>query len=118
MKLVDMKLPKKSKKEMKEEYAISPMDEERYPYGLRITFEQEQLKDLPYLKEKKVGDKCMIYCEAVITDTRMSERQNGKTNHSVGLQIEKVDVKPKKMQYSKKMTPKEYKEYRENNGDE
>jgi hypothetical protein len=112
MKLIDMKLPKKNKKELKEACEPCTMDEEKYPYGLQIHFETEQLKDLPYLKDKKVGDKCYLFCEATVTNTRISERQEGKERHSVGLQIEKVEVKDTMKKYSKEMSPKEYKEYR------
>jgi hypothetical protein len=117
MKLIDMKLPKKTKKELKEENVISyEGDGDRYPYGLRIHFETKQLENLPYLSGRNVGDKCMVYAEATITDNRMFERQSGKKEHTVGIQIEKIDIQPKLKSYSKKMSPKEYKEFRKQDG--
>ena len=111
MKLVDMKLPKKSKKEEKKAMELE-YEPDSYPYGLQISFEEEQIKNLPFLNDKKVGDKCIIYAEAIITSTRMSERRSGKKEHNVGLQIEKVDVKSVDVEYSKEMSPKDYKKFR------
>lgn len=51
MKLISMKLPKRKKKGNTQVYSEN---EERWPYGLQISFEAEQLKNLPGL-EKKSG---------------------------------------------------------------
>jgi hypothetical protein len=106
-----MKLPKKSKKEMKEEIPLD-YESESYPYGLQINFQEDQIKNLPFLKDKKVGDKCMVYAEAVVVSTRINERQSGKKQHNIELQIEKVDIKSVNVKYSKKMSPEEYKKFR------
>lgn len=114
MTLIDMKLKKKSKKEIKE--ACIPMyseETDQWPYGLQIRFETEQIKNLPDLIKKKVGDKCMIYAEGTVTATRESERQSGDKSQSVELQIEKIDVRPKITKAIKDMNPKEFKEFRE-----
>ena len=112
MKLVDMKLPKKSKKELTAEQPIAYEDVERWPYGLQIRFEKEQIKNLPVIKDKQVGDKCMIYAEASITSVRQSDRRDGSKDHTIEMQIEKVEVKPKITKNPKDMNPKEYKEFR------
>jgi len=117
MKLVSMKLPKKSKKEMKDE--CSPVgygDNDQWPYGLQIRFETEQLKTLPEILKKKVGDKCIIYAEATVTATRESERQSGKKEQNVELQIEKIQLKSKMNKAVKDMNPGEYREYRKTGG--
>ena len=114
MKLVDMKLPKRSKKELENMEAPMGMNEQdRWPYGLQIRFEKEEIKKLPSIVDKQVGDKCVIYAEATITSVRQSERRDGSKDHTIEMQIEKIDVKPKITKALKDMNPKEYKEYRE-----
>jgi len=110
-KLVDMKIPKKSKSQMKKEIEIPYMDE-KYPYGLILRFEKDQLDKLSYLKEKKVGDKCVLVAEGTVIAVRMSERSTGKKDHTVEIQINKAGIKPKVVKPINKMSPDEYKDYR------
>lgn len=115
MELISMKLPKRKKNEN----SNIPIDiSDRWPYGLRINLETEQLKTLPELLKKKVGDKCIVYAEATIISTRELERRNGEKKQNVELQIEKINIKPKVNKAVKDMNPKEYREYRKNNGGE
>ena len=112
MKLVDMKQPKKTKKEMNDTMAM-PMEygsEDKYPYGLQIRLEKEQIDKIPGLKNMKSGDKVMLYGSGCITMNRIEEKQNGKDSHIVEIQIKKIDVsgnKPKE-----KMKNSEYRDAR------
>lgn len=93
MKLTDMKLPKKTKEELKSECAPSSVgDQDCWPYGLQLQFEKDQVDKMPVLTALKVGDRVMVQGEARVTSIRTSERQDGKDNHSVELQIEKIGV--------------------------
>jgi len=111
MKLVDMKIKRKSKKERKESMGICYGEDDRWPYGLQLRFEKEQIEKLPTLKKHEVGDKVYVYAEATVTAVRISERSDGDKDHSVELQVEKVMVEPKKKSV-KDMSPTEYKEMR------
>ena len=111
--MTDMKLPKKSKKEISKDCQVtSPaMEQEMWPYGLQIRFEKEQVDKIPSLSEYKVGDKVMIQAEACITSIRVSERQGGDNSFTVEMQIEKIGCEADKP--LNKMSMKEYRAARE-----
>lgn len=108
-----MKIKQKSKKELKKmEQPVAYGEGGKWPYGLEIRFEKEQIEKLPILKKFDVGDKVYVYAEATVKAVRISETSNGNKNHSVELQLEKVMVEPKQKKKIKDMTPSEYKEMR------
>lgn len=114
MKLVDMKLPKLSKKEMEADCkSVCGPEQDRWPYGLQLRFEKEQVKKLPELAEYKVGDKVIIQAEATVTSIRMSERQNGETDHTVEMQIEQIGCVKMSGKPAETMSMKEYRKMRE-----
>lgn len=113
MDLIDMKLPKKTKEELKNDCCpVSADNQDRWPYGLQVRFEKEQVDKMPSLVSLKVGDRVIIQGEATVTSIRMSERQNGKEDHSVELQIEKVSVAPEKKKKPEEMSMREYRAHR------
>jgi ribosomal protein L21E len=111
--MVDMKLPKQTKKEMKDCYAplSTGSPQEMWPYGLQIRFEKDEVKKMPGLKEYKVGEKVKITAEATVTSIRVSERQGGDEQHTVEMQIEKIACDSNKP--LNKMSMKEYRTARE-----
>jgi len=118
MELIDMKLPKKSAEELKKEnIPISSSEQDRWPYGLQLRFETEQVDLMPSLKEYKVGDKINVIAVASVTEVRQSETQSTdeskKTRYTVELQIEQVACTPKVKVPPEKMSPKEYRKMRE-----
>ena len=111
--LIDMKLPKRTKEELKNEcMPMAAEEQDRWPYGLEIRLEKDQLDKMPEVKNYKVGDKVIVYAEASITGTRISERQKGKDNHTMELQLEKIAVTPAKKKKMEAMTPREYRNAR------
>lgn len=111
MKLIDVKLPKKTKAELKTEcQPIGYGDEDRWPYGLQIRFEKEQIAKMPEVAELKVGDTVNVSGIGKVTSVRISERRGGKDDHSVEIQIEQVGVSSKKN--LKDMDMKEYRKAR------
>lgn len=113
--LIDMQLPKKTKEELKKEGMVMPStgNQEQWPYGLQIRFEKEEINKMPSLINHKVGDRVIIQAEARVTSISMSERQSGKEDHSVGIQIEKVAIEPLIKKKPEEMTMKEFREMRE-----
>jgi len=93
--LVDMKL---SKEEAKTEAPCSPSKENgpRWPYGLRLTFDKEQIAKLPALSGLKVGGTVKIEGTGTVTSVRISERQKEKPDHTVEIQIENIGIEPSK----------------------
>ncbi|MCK4525965.1 hypothetical protein KAW18_01235 [candidate division WOR-3 bacterium] len=93
MKLIDVKLPKKTKAELKSDcQPIGYGDEDRWPYGLRISFEKEQIAKMPEVGKLKVGDRVSVSGMGKVTLVRMSERRGGEDEHNVEIQIERVAV--------------------------
>ena len=118
MDLIDMKLPKKTKKELKEyDQPIMAGERDRWPYGLQLRFETEQVELMPSLKDYSVGDRVVISAEAKVTEVRMVERQStggeAKPQYTVELQIEQIACEPKVKKPVEKMNPKEYRSMRE-----
>lgn len=121
--LVDMMLPKKTEKDLKAEAksccSVSCDQQDRWPYGLQLRFETDEVNKLPFLKTVKVGDKVIIIAEAVITETRQSETQSTQRDkeirHTVEIQCQKVSVEAKVKKKPEDMSPKEYKSFREEN---
>lgn len=96
--MIDMKIPKKTKAELKKmnEPMMVGDDHNKYPYGLQLRFEKDQIEKLPGFKGVKVGDTVIIHGTGKITEVRMSERTGGKDHHSIEVQLEAVDVSQKK----------------------
>ncbi len=93
MQMMDMKLPKKNKKEMMEGAAISSADDQdRYPYGLRLRFENEQFDKIDSLSQLNVGDKVTIQATGMVIECRQSERQGNERDRSCEVQITNVGV--------------------------
>lgn len=108
MKLTDVKLPKKTKSELKDECpSIGYEERDRWPYGLQIRFEKEQITKMPEVAKLKVGDTVSVSGTGKVISVRMSERRGGQDDHSVEIQIEQVGVSSKK-----KLQDMDNKEYR------
>lgn len=117
MNLVNMILPKKTKEELKESSVPALREQDRWPWGLQLRFETEQIEKLPILKGFVVGDKVMVMAEAKVTEVRMSETQStgegAKTRRTVELQVESINCEAKVKKSPEKMNPKEYRSMRE-----
>jgi hypothetical protein len=91
VKLIDMKCPPEPKQKIEEVTAPSPR-KDRYPYGLQIRFEQDEVAKMPKLKTFKVGDQVTINGKAEVIELRMREEQGGDESWTVEVQIKKIDV--------------------------
>lgn len=89
-KLVDMKQPKKTKEELKAAEPSAP-NQEQYPWGLRLNFNDEILTKLGDLTGLEVGDKFhLVAVGSVITRHSSKAQGDKKENRSLELQIEKL----------------------------
>jgi hypothetical protein len=112
--LIDLKLPKKTEKELKAESTIGmPGERDKYPYGMELRFENEQFDKITALQGFKVGDEVLIMAKACVTACRESERQGGKKTRSCEMQIEKIAIEPAKKKKLENLTMKAYREERE-----
>ncbi len=86
-------------------------EQDRWPWGLRLTFEDEQIEKIPSLLDLKAQDRLKIECEAHVVSTEAVEKQkDGKTAHRIVIQIEKIAVDPDKK--PEEMNPRQYAEMR------
>ena len=97
MTLTDMKLPKRSEKELK---ACEPSlgSREQWPYGLQLRFDNEQIKKMASLKELEVGDEVYVEAKGTVTMVRRSDRQNEKPDQTLEIQIKKIGIENKDSQ--------------------
>lgn len=96
MKLVDMKLPKKTKKEMEDSGVTSMEDQEEYPYGLRLRFDKNEVAKLSVLKGVQAGDMCEIVGKGKVTEVSVTDSAKGNKRHNVEIQIQQVGITPEK----------------------
>ena len=90
MTLTDMKLLKRNKEELKKEMPSVEIERDRWPYGLQLRFESEQVNKLPYLKNMKIGEKVSVSGIGEVTSIRMNEKKGGKEDYTVEVQIQKI----------------------------
>lgn len=87
--LINMKFTKRKK----EDIQPLPMEEERYPYGLRIDLGDESVKKLGFDFEKiGAGNVVTVTAKAKISSIRINEERDGSKNKSVELQITDMAV--------------------------
>jgi hypothetical protein len=103
MKLVDMKRPKR--KVVRNGPELATM-EDKYPFGLTVRLEKDQMAKLPSIKNVKAGEVVSLISEAKVISTRIEDNMRGGENHTVELQLQKIAVEPKKA--LKDMGMKEY----------
>lgn len=94
MKLVDMKVPKKDKKDAKE----SPeMDKNDYPWGLRVDLDKDSVKRLGLdISKMKVGGKMSLSAEVEVSGIHSDVTVRGEENERVDLQITSMALDKKK----------------------
>lgn len=90
MKLSDMKVTKKERKDKAE--TCSPcMDEQTYPYGLTIRLDNASLEKLGMDSLPKVGAKMKVMAMGVITSVSSHESKN-RDDRNVEIQIQQLGV--------------------------
>lgn len=92
MKLVDMKIPKKTKAQRKAEMSPSTIggDQEQYPWGLRLNFNSKEIEKLPALKKAVAGARVKIAAIAKVIEVRITDAEKGRKRHNIELQIQKI----------------------------
>ncbi len=88
-KLTDLKRTADDKKAVESFYS-SPIKEDEYDYGLRISLGDEELEKLG-IKKLEVGKKVLITAGAEVIEFSENESEGGKRRR-VELQIQKMDI--------------------------
>ena len=111
MDLISVELPKRSKEEITKCCVPCSLDENKWPYGLQLNFQKEQVDQIPSLKNYKVGERVIVTAEAVVTSIRQNESKDN-VSYSVEMQIEKIACEPLVVKPLEQMNPKEYRQAR------
>jgi hypothetical protein len=95
MKMVNIKLPKRTEEELKGMTVPVEVERDLWPYGLRLTFEPEQVDKLLNLEKITVGQKVSVEGIGEVTSIRINEEKEGKKKYSVEIQLHEVGCESK-----------------------
>jgi len=87
--MINLKLSKTDKKKASRP-EIYPSERE-YPYGTRLSFENETIKKIPFLQDVKAGTTLDIRAIGKVTEVRTTDREKGKNYENVEIQIQEID---------------------------
>ena len=91
MEMTDLKLSKKNTKGMEMPTAIGERDQ--YPYGVRITLDEEQLAKMGDLfEDANVDEEVTITGKGCFVSKRSDQNQGGKKNRGLSIQIKQINV--------------------------
>lgn len=76
--------------------ACVPYEGEKYPYGLRLDLNGDVMKKLGLSSLPKTGKEVTITARAKVVSTRISDREGGKAEQTMELQIIALDIDPGK----------------------
>ena len=91
MALKDMKLSKKKQEGIPSPVETSLDSGPKYPYGLQLRLDEEQIKKLGGLKGAEVGGSVKIIATGDITSMREEARKE-QTSKNVEIQITAIDI--------------------------
>lgn len=90
MKLVDLKLPKRTKEQLTAE-APEPVREE-YPWGLQLRFEKHEIEKIAALQDINAGAAVNIQAIGKVTEVRITDAEKGRKRHNIEIQIQKIGI--------------------------
>ena len=102
MALTDMKRPKPKKSEMDKMAQPALAEGDRYPWGLQIRLEKDDLEKLGVsAADFRIGQTVAIQAQAKVTSINSRESTgNEKPYQEVGIQIEKLDLGMKSAKFA------------------
>ncbi len=90
MKLIDMK----RQSETEDSTMLSPKTQDEYPWGLRISLDDETLTKLGMAELPKIGAEYKLVALACVVSISQNESSEGKPSRHVELQIEQMMLMP------------------------
>jgi len=85
MKLISLRIPKKKKKDMPE--AVTAYEGDRYPWGLRISMNKDEIKKLN-ASGLNAGDMVKIVATGKVIEKRVSDEVPDKRSEHISIQIQ------------------------------
>lgn len=92
MKLIDMK----NTVQTKDSSLVSPMSQDEYPWGLRLSLDNETLTKLGMTELPAIDSEFKLVALCCVVSVSQSERADGEPQRDVGLQIEQLMLMPAK----------------------
>lgn len=89
---------KMSAKEAREDMEPSMPDSPKYPWGLRITLNDEELKKLGVNQLPQAGSEMLIYAAVNVTESATMDTMDGGKSMRMELQITDLALLPKNME--------------------
>jgi len=102
MALVDLKIPKKTQKEMEKGSMPIESEREQYPYGARLDFNKSEVDKIKILQTIQAGAMVEIKAKAKVTSVRTDDTEKGRKRHNVEIQIHKIDITNTKFEEAEK----------------
>lgn len=90
MDLIDMK----TKSEAQRSTLVAPEMREEYPYGLRLTLDNDTLAKLGMSELPAIDSEFKLMALCCVVSVHQSERSDGEPHRSVELQIEQMALAP------------------------
>jgi len=97
MHLVNMKKPKLTKEEIKAQ-TVEPslVNEDRYPYGLRLRLDQDEIAKISALKTIEAGTMVLIKAVGKVTEVSVIDSEDDKRKRrTVEIQIHEIGIADK-----------------------
>lgn len=92
MKLIDLKRPKLTEKERKEQATIGPSEENQYPYGSRLSFDKEEIAKIKSLQNIQAGAKVNIQAVGKVIEVRVVDAEGTRKRHNIEIQVQRIAV--------------------------
>lgn len=95
IKTISLKRPKLTKKEREAEMPEVAEDQERYSYGTRIRFDEDEIEKIKTLKGIDAGAKVVIYGKGEVTEVRTTataDERGKKEREHVEIQITDISI--------------------------
>ncbi len=95
MAMINLKLPKRTKKELESDNLPMAVGEEqdRYPYGTTLTFEKESIGKSDFLKSANADVPVKITATGFVREVRVTENSNtNRDRHHVEIQITDIEI--------------------------
>lgn len=102
MSMTDMKRPKPKKSDMEAKAMPAMAEGDRYPWGLQIRLEKDDLEKLGVsAADFKIGQTVAIQASAKVTSINSRESTGSEKRYQeVGIQIEKLDLELKSAKFA------------------
>jgi len=83
---------KMTKKEAKKQHEVHYVDDNKYPWGSRLSFGRIQIDKIKALKTVNAGDKVMIQAIGKVTEVRVADNEKGRASHNVEIQLQRIHI--------------------------